>query len=66
MKSGEVHFYPMVVTMAPTLSFYGHLEIDCKGEPVENLSGEPLSENDIVEAILLNKEKLLIKSPYIP
>ena len=61
IKAGEVIFVPAVATMAPVLSYYGHKEIDCKGEEVENIGETPLSENDIVEAILLNKEKLLIK-----
>ena len=61
IKSGEVNFLPVVTTMAPHLSFYGHKEIDCKGAEVEKLDETPLVENDIVEAILLNKEKLLIK-----
>lgn len=62
IKSGEVVFVPTVATMAPVISFYGHREIDCKGEDVENIDETPLSENDIVEAILLNKEKLSIKT----
>lgn len=61
IKAGEVIFVATVATMAPVLSHYGHKEINCKGEVVENIDETPLSENDIVEAILLNKEKLLIK-----
>ena len=66
VKAGEVRFIPIIETMAPKLNFFGHLEIDCKEGEVKNLEGETLSENDIVEAILLNSEKLLIKSPHIP
>jgi hypothetical protein len=48
--------------MAPSLSFYGHKEIDCHGKRILSLSGEELSENDLVQLILLNNEKLSIKT----
>lgn len=63
IKAGEINFIPRVKTMANGLSSFGHREIQCEGGVIENLEGEPLSENDIVEMILLNKEKLSIKMP---
>ena len=61
IKAGKIDFVPLVALMATQLSYYGHREIDCKGGEVRNLDESLLVENDIVEAILLNKEKLLIK-----
>ena len=66
MKAGEVQFIPEVDEIGENLSFFGHYEIDCKDREVKKEDGTGLIENDIVEGILLNKEKLLIKPPYIP
>ena len=66
IKGGEIEFLPKVETIEEELSFFGHYEIDCKGEEVKKTDKTRLSENDIVEVILLNKEKLSIKSPDIP
>ena len=66
VKGGEVQFFPQVGEIGENLAFFGHYEIDCKGQEVEKDDGSSLIENDIVEVILLNKEKLSIKSPYIP
>ncbi|NJW53263.1 M14 family zinc carboxypeptidase [Salinimicrobium oceani] len=63
MKAGEINFVPKVQTMAPNLSSFGHEEINCHGGVLKNVTGGELSENDIVEVILLNKEKLSIKTP---
>ncbi|WP_029036186.1 M14 family metallopeptidase [Salinimicrobium xinjiangense] len=62
IRAGEIDFLPQVQTMAPRLSVFGHQEIDAKGGVVKNLDKEELSENDIVEVILLNNEKLSIKT----
>lgn len=61
-KAGKIIFTPVIQTMAPSLSFYGHKEIDCYGQQLLSLTGAELNENDIVQLILLNHEKLLIKS----
>ncbi|MCY2687138.1 M14 family metallopeptidase [Salinimicrobium sp. TH3] len=66
IKGGEVHFEPQIQNINEHLNFFGHKEIDCKGKELEKTDGSPLIENDIVEVILLNKEKLSIKSPQIP
>ncbi|WP_324719024.1 M14 family zinc carboxypeptidase [Salinimicrobium sp. HB62] len=66
MKAGEVHFLPQVGEIGANLSLFGHYEIDCKEQEVTKEDGTSLIENDIVEGILLNKEKLLIKPPYLP
>lgn len=66
MKAGEVQFAPEVEAIGEKLKFFGHLEIDCKGQEVKKTDKTILSENDIVEEILLNKEKFSIKSPDIP
>ena len=62
MKAGEVIFIPEIQTMAPKLSSFGHQEINCHGKQLRLLSGEELSENDLVQLILLNNEKLSIKT----
>lgn len=63
MKAGEINFLPEVQTIAPQISSFGHEEIDCLEREVQNIEEQYLSENDIVEVILLNKEKLSIKTP---
>lgn len=63
MKAGEINFIPKVQTMAPGLTSFGHQEINCHGGVLKKTNGQELSENDIVEVILLNKEKLSIKTP---
>jgi uncharacterized radical SAM superfamily Fe-S cluster-containing enzyme len=66
IKGGEVYFEPIIHNIEEHLDFFGHKEIDCEGKELEKPDGSPLIENDIVEVILLNKEKLSIKSPQIP
>ena len=66
MKAGEIRFIPQVEEIGENLNFFGHYEINCKEQEVTKEDGTSLIENDIVEGILLNKEKLLIKPPYIP
>lgn len=63
MKAGEINFIPKVQTMAPELTSIGHQEINCHGGVLKKTNDQELSENDIVEVILLNKEKLSIKTP---
>ncbi|WP_423818938.1 M14 family zinc carboxypeptidase [Salinimicrobium sp. TIG7-5_MAKvit] len=65
IKAGDVLFEPVVHIIEDDLNFFGHLEIDCKGQEVEKSDETPLIENDIVEIILLNKEKLSINPPHI-
>ena len=65
MVSGEIHFVPVIQLMKPDISSLGHKEIQCKGEEVQSKEGKSLSENDIVESILLKNEKLSIKSQNI-
>jgi hypothetical protein len=62
MKSGEINFIPEVQKISPNIPSRGHREIECLDQMVENMDERELSENDIVEVILLNKEKLSIKS----
>ena len=66
IKGNNIHFEPVVRTMAPKLSSFGHKEIACEGMEVRAASGEDINENDIVAVILLNDEKLSIKSQDIP
>ncbi|MFD2518699.1 M14 family metallopeptidase [Salinimicrobium flavum] len=66
VKAGEIHFEPVLKTKAPSLSYFGHLEIECNGQEVRSVTGKILNENDIVHDILLNGEKLSIKSQDIP
>lgn len=66
MVSGAIHFVPKVQLKQEKISSFGHREIECNGEKVENAEGESLGENDIVESILLKNEKLSIKSQNIP
>lgn len=62
IKAGEINFQPEIQTMAPQLTAFGHEEIKCKGGVVKKIDQQELTENDLVEVILLNNEKLLIKS----
>ncbi|WP_037325089.1 M14 family metallopeptidase [Salinimicrobium terrae] len=66
IKAGEVSFEPRVESIGKHLNFFGHEERNCSGKEVKKIDGTDLIENDIVEVILLNKEKLSIKSPDIP
>ncbi|MEG9326784.1 Zinc carboxypeptidase [Salinimicrobium catena] len=66
VRGNEVHFEPVVQTMAENLSYFGHKEIDCEGMEVKDISGKDINENDIVTQILLNNEKLSIISQDIP
>lgn len=63
MKAGEVNFLPKIEKISPELPTRGHQEINCNGGVLKNMQEQELCENDIVEVILLNKEKLSIKSP---
>ena len=65
-KAGQVQFEPQIETIEAGLSLFGHYEIDCRKREVQKTDGTPPVENDIVEFILLNKEKFSIKSPDIP
>ncbi len=62
MVSGEIHFEPVVQSIQRNIEMFGHREIDCEGEEVQDAGGKSLSENDIVESILLKNGKLSIKS----
>ena len=62
MKAGNIIFEPVVQRMAPSLSLFAHQEIDCKGQEVELASGGAPGANDVVSIILLNNEKLSIKT----
>ena len=66
IKGGELFFAPKIETMAPSLSLYGHRELDCKGGIVKSSTGEELTENELVQSILLNNEKLSIESQDYP
>ncbi len=65
IKGNEIDFTPVVKTMAQSLSYYGHKEIDCEQMEVKALNGEDINENDIVSEILLNNEELSIISQDI-
>ncbi len=65
MKSGNIIFEPVVKKLAPLLPLFGHREIDCESQEVQLVSGEAPGENDIVSIILLNNEKLSIKTSHI-
>jgi hypothetical protein len=65
IKGGDIHFEPVVQVIKEDLDFFGHLEINCEGKAVKKVDETALLENDIVEVILLNKEKLSINPPHI-
>lgn len=65
IKGSRIHFEPVVKTMAPALSIFGHKEIFCDGMEIKSTTGEDINENDIVAEILLNDEKLSIISQDI-
>ena len=65
IKGGDIHFEPVVQVIKEDLDFFGHLEINCEGKAVKKVDETVLIENDIVEVILLNKEKFSINPPHI-
>ena len=65
LKRKEVVFIPVVATMAPKLTLFGHREIDCNGQILKTTEGKWPVENDIVDILLLNNEKLSIISQDI-
>lgn len=56
----KICFVPYIEKIAPSLSFYGHKEILCSEKELKNLGSQKLSENDIVDKLLLNNEVLAI------
>lgn len=61
VKAGKVDFDPVVQIMDASLPFFGLREIRCEGQEVRKVSGEQMSENDVVDIIVLKGNKLSIK-----
>lgn len=61
LESERINFEPIVILMDEKLDSYAHRTIHCKGQKVTNLKAEELSENDIVEGILLNRDNISLK-----
>ena len=63
IKAGQIYFEPVIRTVEPQLPFFGHQEINCKGDKVENVTQGQIHENAVVNQILLKGERLPIKTP---
>lgn len=61
LKNGKIEFVPVVSKIAPKIANFGHKEIDCEGGEVRFLNRFSISENDIVDKIILNDSELMLK-----
>ena len=61
LKEAKVIFVPVVQQVQEELPILGHRTYDFKGQEARTMSGKSLSENDVVEGILLNREKISFK-----
>ena len=61
LKDGKIDFVPTVAKIAPKISNFGHKEIDCEGKELKFLDKEHISENDIVNKLILNNKELMLK-----
>lgn len=62
VRLGGVVFEPVVEIIDSSLSFYGHKEIECDFKNVCHTDERELAENDLVGAILLNRNVISIKT----
>lgn len=62
IKKGKIDFAPIIKLISPKIEFHSHHEIDCKGKKLSKLGKKRIGENDIVNQILLNDDKLTIKT----
>ncbi len=60
LQNKEIKFLGTVENIGPKLAFFAHREIDCNFQKVTLPDNKSLSENDIVEKILVNNEILMI------
>ncbi|QED37072.1 peptidase M14 [Antarcticibacterium arcticum] len=60
LENDKIIFVPYIDKIAASLSFYGHKEINCSEKELKTLGSQKLSENDIVDKLLLNNEVLVI------
>jgi hypothetical protein len=60
LKNNKIVFVPVVQKLEPSLPFYGHKEIDCKGGEIKTHNNNEISENVIVDKIRLKNELLTI------
>lgn len=60
LQNKEIKFLGTVENIGPKLAFFAHREINCNFQKVTLPDNKTLSENDIVEKILVNNEILMI------
>lgn len=60
LNNEEIEFEPVIEKLGKSLPFYGHREIDLKGEEVKTQNLTELSENVIVHKLLLKNEVLIV------
>lgn len=60
LQNKEIKFLGTVENIGPKLAFFAHREINCNFQKVTLPNNKSLSENDIVEKILVNNEILMI------
>lgn len=61
LKSGKIDFVPIVEEIVQNSEKYGHREIDCNGSEIKIKGRKKLTENVIVNKIVLNGEILPLK-----
>ncbi len=60
LQNKEIKFLGTVENIGPKLAFFAHREINCNFQKVTLPDNKSLSENDIVDKILVNNEILMI------
>lgn len=61
LRNGEIDFEPVVVEIASGIDRFAHKEIDARGEELKLPGGGEITENVIVNKIILNTAELQVK-----
>jgi hypothetical protein len=60
LNENKIEFIPYIEKISPSLTYYGHEEIDCEEKEVKHEDGSELSENVIVHNLLVKDVVLII------
>lgn len=61
LVNGNIDFIPKIESISKLDNFFGHKEIDAKGNIVSNSKNEALKVTNEIDFVLTNNEKLLLK-----
>ncbi|NRB58904.1 MAG: peptidase M14 [Winogradskyella sp.] len=61
LVNGNIDFIPKIESISKLDNFFGHKEIDAKGNIVSNSKNEALKVTNEIDFVLINNEKLLLK-----